>query len=158
MAAPMTPDLLARLTRLPQFPRRAADLVRLVGLEAAAALIAAWPGQDYPVPVSAASRNRMGQRRYAQLAEVIGDAAAQRIVAAYAGTTLSVPNCTEALRALRHDEIRAEADRLFAEGYSLREAVFELGIKHQLTGRTIEYLLGRPGNEPEPPPGQGSLF
>lgn len=156
----MSPELLRELSALPQFPRSASDLIRVAGIEAAAALIAAWPGQEYPVPVSVHSRNKAGQRRYAQLAEVVGDAAAQRIVGAYAGTWLSVPNCREALWARQQDIIRAEADALFAAGYSSREAVFELGIKHRLCARTIERMLGRPNNAPDtsPPEVQASLF
>ena len=46
----MTPQLLAELSRLPLFPRSARDLIRVAGLEGAAQIITAWPGQQFPVP------------------------------------------------------------------------------------------------------------
>ncbi len=144
----MTPELLLELSRYPLFPRTAADLIRIAGLDAAAALIMAWSGQEWPVPVCVGGGTAQGRRRYAQLSEIAGENAAKRIVAQYGGGMLIVPNLKEVRHQRDQDLIRAEFDRLtMRNGYSSRDAVFELGIKYGYAGRTIEKIIKRPDAE-----------
>ena len=153
----MTPETLLELSALPQFPRTAAELMRIAGLHAAARLIGAWRGQEFPVPLHR-RRTAPSERRYAQLAEIVGEAVAGRIVAHWGGQILYVPNCKEALTARNHDRIRAEFDRLTViQGYSQPEAVFELGLFYDLTGKEIQNVLKQPDNEVRAV-GQRSLF
>lgn len=154
----MTPELLAELSRYPLFPRTAVDLIRVAGVEAAAALITAWPGQEWPVPMLSGRSNDKGIRRFEQLAEVVGVPAGKRIVEWYKGGMLSVPN----LKMVQHQRsqalIRGEYDELIRTGYSSPEAVFTLGIKYNLNGRAIERIIKQPDTELAQPIGQGCLF
>ena len=155
----MTPEELQSLRSLPQFPRTAEELIHVAGLEAAARIISAWPGQEFPVPAVVGGGNLRGVRRYDQLAEIVGEPAARRIVAHWHGQRLSVPNCKEVKWSRDQDRIRTEFDRLTgAQGYSFAEAVFELGLAFNVTGRCVEQVLGRPDNAPPAPVDQGSLF
>lgn len=143
----MSPEFLVELSRLPLFPRTAVDLCRVAGYEAAARLIKAWGGQEWPVPVRAGGVHRCGVQRYAQLAEIVGEAAAQRIVAYWGGSQLSIPNLKEVIWSYHKDKIRAEFDRLtMRQGYSGTEAIFELGIKYGVTGKAVSNALKRPDN------------
>jgi len=159
----MTPELLAELSRLPLFPRTARELIRVAGLEAAAQLISAWPGQEWPVPARVGGSNPAGVRRWAQLVEIVGEAPAACIVRWSPGGVLCVPNLKEVMWSYTQDKIRADFDRLtITGGYSLREAVFELGIKYGCTGAAIQRALKRPdnvlGEAAGLVPAQGALF
>jgi hypothetical protein len=155
----MTPETLLDLSALPQFPRTAAELVRVAGREAAARLIGAWGGRGFPVP-RYTRRQPQAERRFAQLAAVVGEAAALRIVAHWGGLRLDIPNCQEALNARRHDALRAQYDHLTrVKGYSHPEAVWEIGLTHApITDRTIEKALVQPNSPSAPPAAQGDLF
>lgn len=155
----MTPETLLDLSALPQFPRTAAELVRIAGRHAAARLIGAWGGRGFPVPLYT-RRQPQAERRFAQLAAVVGEAAARRIVAHWGGQRLDIPNCQEALTARRHDALRAQYDHLTqAQGYSHPEAVWEIGLTHApITDRTIEKALVQPNSPSAPPAAQGDLF
>ncbi|GHU33611.1 hypothetical protein AGMMS50256_25870 [Betaproteobacteria bacterium] len=152
---PVTPADLAVLRPLPQFPDTAEELIRVAGIEAAAQLISAWPKQQYPVPMRVGGGTPLGARRYAQLEEVVGGPAAARIVRYYKGTILYIPSCEAALWAREKDGIRARADELFKEGYSLPQAVFALGLAYDRSGREIERLLSEPDTLEIPVPPRG---
>ena len=108
----------------------------------------AWSGQEWPVPVCVGGGTAQGRRRYAQLSEIAGENAAKRIVAQYGGGMLIVPNLKEVRHQRDQDLIRAEFDRLtLRNGYSSRDAVFELGVKYGYAGRTIEKIIKRPDAE-----------
>lgn len=155
----MTPGLLAELSRLPLFPRSARDLISVAGLEGAALLITAWPGQVWPVPAVVGGGNPAGARRWGQLVEIVGEPAAARIVRWCPGAELFVPNLKEVLWQQAQDAIRADFDRLTLEsGYSVREAVFDLGIKYNVSGAAIQRTLKRPDNAPGEVAVQGTLF
>lgn len=155
----MTPELLADLSRLPLFPRTAAELIRIAGLDAAARLISAWPGQEFPVPLHGARRNDKGERRFDRLAEIVGEPVALAIVRHWGGLKLTVPNCKEVLWTWRQDRIREAYDELTGKkGYSHPEAVFELGVSYGVTGRCVELVLKRPDNPQTPQPVQTCLF
>lgn len=154
----MTPELLAELSRYPAFPKTAVDLVRVAGLDGAAALIKAWPGQEWPCPVRVGGANDKGTRRYEQLLEIVGDQAARRIVQWCGGGMLIVPNLKVVLHQRNQALIRSEYDELIRTGYSSPEAVFALGIKYNLNGRAIERIIRQPDTELGQPMGQGCLF
>lgn len=140
----MTPEELRDLSTLREFPKAAQELVNIAGIEATAKLITAWPGQYFPVPLCGNRKNAQGERRFDQLAEIVGNAAAQTIVQFWGGARLTVPNCKEALWARSQQAIRASYDVLTGKGgYSHNDAVFELGITHQITGRCVELVLKR---------------
>lgn len=154
----MTPQLLAELSRYPLFPRTAVDLIRIAGVEAAAELIKAWPGQEWPCPVNSKGSNARGKRRFDQLVEIVGESAAKAIVKHYGGGMLSVPNLKVVQHQRSQELIRAEYDALTRKGYSSPEAVFELGIKFNFNGRAIERIIRQPDAELAAPIGQGCLF
>lgn len=155
----MTPELLLELARLPMFPRAAAELLRISGAEATAALVRAWGGQEWPVPRRVGGSNARGALRYEQLVEIVGAPAAAAIITHWSGGRLQIPNLKEVRWAHAQDLIRADFDQLTTVGsYSYTEAVFELGIKYKVTGKAIENILKRPDNEKHDLPAQGSLF
>jgi hypothetical protein len=139
----MTPSELLGLSRLPSFPQSASELIRIIGLKAAAQLISAWPGQEFPVPSAPGGLTEAGGRNWARLVKVVGEPAAAKIVRYWSRCMLYVPSCEEARMSLRQDAVRAGFDRLVAAGKSYPEAVFELGLKHRLTGRAVKAILKR---------------
>ncbi|MDR2092285.1 MAG: hypothetical protein LBP58_03060 [Azoarcus sp.] len=150
----MTPEMLQSLLHLPTFPATAAELVRVAGIDAAASLISAWPGQRFPVPVRVGGANPEGQINWERLVEIVGGAAATAIVRHWGGGDLYVPSCADSRRTLDHDGIRREYDELTRGGnYSGRGAVFEIALRHGLTSRAIEKILKLPDSPP--PPGAG---
>jgi len=154
----VSPELLLELSRYPLFPRTAADLIRVAGLEGAARLISAWPGQEWAVPVRVGGATAKGRAKYAYLCEVVGEPAAQRIVAWCGGGTLLVPNLKEVKHSRAQQLLRGEYDTLLIKGYSSPEAVFELGIKFDLAARTVEKIIKRPESELAEAMVQGALF
>lgn len=158
MGPEMAPELLTELSRYPLFPKTAVDLIRIAGIEAAAALITAWPGQEWPVPVRVGGATDKGARRYEQLVEIVGADSAGRIIRHYGGGMLVVPNLKVVLHQLHQEQIRQEYDGLIRGGYSSPEAVFSLGVKFNLNGRAIERIIRQPDAKLVQPVGQGSLF
>lgn len=144
----MTPAELLLLAEYPQFPRTARDLMRVAGLEAAAALIHARRGTCLRIPIHAGGANPQGARQYALLQEIVGDPAARRMVAYWGGTVLSVPNCREAREARDKERMRADFDRLtLHQGYNATEAVTELALKYGTNYRSVEKALKKPDCE-----------
>lgn len=159
----MTPELLAELSRLPLFPRSARDLIRVAGMEGAAQLVTAWPGQQFPVPAVIGGGNPAGARRWGQLVEIVGEPVATRIVKWEPGADLYIPSLKEVVWSRTQDQIRAEFDRLTTTGgYSVREATFELGLKYGCSRTAIENALAKPDNvlveAAAEMPAQGALF
>jgi hypothetical protein len=150
----MTPAELHALRHLSGFPESATALIRVVGLEAAAALITAWPGQKAPIPFPSSVQGRW----YARLEEVVGGPAAMSICRYYGGGELYVPTLHRVRGAIERDAIRAEFDRRTAEGESYTDAVFALGLQFKRTSRDIERALGQPDTPPAPVPEQCVLF
>jgi len=143
----MTSEELQAIRHLPLFPSNAEELIQVAGLQAAARLISAWPGQEFPVPAVVGGGNPRGTRRWEQLVEVVGPGPAERILGRWRGGMLYVPSCKEALWSQTQDKIRAHYDRLTTkEGYSHPEAVFELGITYNVSGRGVERILAEPDN------------
>lgn len=141
----MTAEELKSLRGSRLFPGGAEVLVRKIGIEAAASLITAWPGQDFPVPVRIGGGNASGKRRWGALVGIVGEYAARQIVAYCGGSILYIPSCKEAIWAQVQNKIRADYDRLTGPemGYTHPEAIFELGINYKVSGRAIEKSLAR---------------
>lgn len=138
----MTPAELLELSSYPKFPRTARDLMRVAGLEAAAALIHARRGTCLRIPI------HVGGGQYALLQEIVGDPAAQRIVAYWSGTVLAVPNCKEAMEVRDKDRMRADFDHLTLQlGYNSTEAITELALKYGSSYRTVEKAMKKPDCE-----------
>ncbi|MDR2208826.1 MAG: hypothetical protein LBE22_07650 [Azoarcus sp.] len=144
----MTPADLRRLQVLTCFPATAKELIRVAGLDAAAALITAWPGQTFPVPARIGGGTAAGRINWARLVEIVGEIHAAAIVRHWRGTDLYVPSCGFVQWAHIQDDIRAAYDQLTYDGYSHNEAVFELGIRYQIAGRSVERVLSRHDNKP----------
>ncbi|MBI4740729.1 MAG: hypothetical protein HY777_04030 [Betaproteobacteria bacterium] len=139
----MTPENLQELSTLPKFPGTAVELIRIAGLEAAAALITAWHGQEFPVPLG--TRNtESSQRRVDQLVEIVGTEAAAKIIAHWGGQKLTIPTCKHAIWIREQRRICADYDRMTsAEGLSHSAAIFEIGIQTGVSGRCVEIVLRR---------------
>lgn len=146
----MTPELLAELARYPAFPPSAATLMHVAGIDAAAKLIGAWPGQDVPMPGVPGGTQAAGRRLWQRLVDVVGTNAATRLVQHYAGTDMLVPNLKLVIQQRSHELIRHEFDAMIRAGVTGRVAVFELGIKYQMTRKTIEKVLKSPSLAIEP--------
>ena len=143
----MTADELDDLSRYPLFPKGARTLVELLGAKATAALITAWPGQRFPVPTQIGGTAPAGKRRWAQLVSVVGEASAKKVVAYCGGGDLEVPSCKEAIHQRLQGLIRERYDALIRNGYSAPEAVFEVGIAFNMSGKTIERIVNAPAPE-----------
>ncbi|MDR3322980.1 MAG: hypothetical protein LBS89_02115 [Zoogloeaceae bacterium] len=158
----MSPETLHALRNLPVFPTSAELLIQVIGIEAAARLITAWPGQSFPVPSPALVRGvlRVGGPQHARLRDVVGSVAAEKIIRHWRGSDLYIPSCKEAIAARARDHYRARFDELTGRGYSYTHAVFEIGIQFGVTGKTIEKALKEADTlPPDPLPfRQGDFF
>jgi hypothetical protein len=138
----MTPELLHELSEYPTFPESAKVLIEVIGREAAARLVAAWGGQEWPVPIRPGGSNAAGARRYDSLCAVIGESAAQRLVVFWSGCKINIPNLKEVRTAHVRCLIVQDFDTLIMQkGYSSIDAIFELGIRYGVTGKTVEDAL-----------------
>ncbi|MDR0717088.1 MAG: hypothetical protein LBF50_06700, partial [Azoarcus sp.] len=81
----MTPADLAALATLPQFPATAAELLRVAGAEAAAAIITAWPGQRFPVPKRGEGGTGRAALNWRRLTGIVGKDAAAKICRHWGG-------------------------------------------------------------------------
>lgn len=110
-----------------------APLVAVIGQAAAAALVAARPGQTLAVPARASGR------AWAELAALIGADAAGKLVRAMPRAELYIPkNDGELIRA-RNARIRAQ--------YDAGASVQAIALEHRLTERWVYDILGRSDEE-----------
>lgn len=156
---PLTPEDCAAVAGC--LPYTALALIKLLGAEAACALLNARPGVTIVIPKHA-NANPAGARRWAELAEIIGEPAMQRLADKYGGEAISIPVCKKAREELRARRIRAHYDRLVnGDGLSGRQAVYEIGlIEAPITSRAIEQICGRGNDDGRGggAPAQGGLF
>ncbi|WP_460536628.1 Mor transcription activator family protein [Chitinimonas naiadis] len=96
------------------------DMAEIIGLPTVLRLVEAYGGITFPV---SKGRSRLGEIRHGALVDVVGEVAANQLAYHYGGEELYIPQCTAALRVLRHRRIRSEFGRLTTNGYSGREAV-----------------------------------
>jgi len=153
----MTEKELMFLSRYPLFPTGARQLAEVFGWAAAAKIITAWPGQEFPVPKVVGGMNKAGKRRWGQLVSVVGEEVAAKIVAYCGGGPLLVPSCKEAIHQARQEELRQRYDKLITAGFSSTEATFDVGIEFGVSGKTVERIVNKPTPELRAS-AQGSLF
>lgn len=118
------------MTTLDSLPPLAREIVALVGLEAAMALINAYPGVAIEVP-----RGHRASPMQAGLRRIMGREAADTLIQHYGGTVLRVPMCKRAMQDARDAEIIAKVD-----GGS---PVWQVAIEHGLHERTVWRILKR---------------
>jgi hypothetical protein len=143
----VTPDELNDLRAYKGFPRVGEELIGVIGLIAAAALMTAWAGQEFPIPdrVSPCAHSRHRVRRRRELAAIIGEDALISLVREWGGQSLYVPSCRNARIQQRQAAIRAEYDRLtMKEAQTHNAAIFTLAQAYEISGRAIEKFLNQP--------------
>lgn len=111
-------------------PKSVRDIVELVGLPAAIALVKAYGGIYLKVPVG----RRDGQTR-ALLIEIMGEEAALKFIAHYGGERISVPRCDAALR--------DERDRRIIADYDVNISAAAIAQRERLTERQVRNILKR---------------
>lgn len=112
-------------------PRSVRDIIELVGVAPALALVHAFPGNILKVPTGA---REDGQVR-ARLIDLMGEAAAVQFMSTYGGERLTIPRC--------HAALRDERDRRIIGDYDSGTSVPALAVKYQLTERQIRTILKR---------------
>jgi hypothetical protein len=146
-------------------PPSAAELARVVGPDAAAALMRELPGTQVLIP-RRSDANPAGARRYAQLESIVGAAAMPALLAHYGGNALDIPLCVAAAVEKRNRWIRSRFDHLTSRKggrLSRRQAVYELGlelasVRRGLTYRQIERAIEASDAEAGKPAPQEELF
>lgn len=130
--------------RIPEqaLPASVRDLVEVIGLDAALAIVEARGGVRLYVPEAATVDH--------WLAGLIGLEALAALTEVYAREEIDVPRCAGALRALREREIVAEAEAGASNA--------ELARRHHYTERGIRKLRRRVEGETEANAAQGALF
>ncbi|RMG56332.1 MAG: DNA transposition protein [Gammaproteobacteria bacterium] len=123
-------------------PASVRELVDVIGLPAALAIVEARGGVRLTVPSRASAEH--------WLADLIGLEALEKLVAVYAREEIEVPRCAAALRALRAREIVAEFERGASNA--------ELARKYHYTERGIRKLRRRVEAETRRGLCQPSLF
>lgn len=142
----MTPDQLLELSRFPAFPETARTLMRVAGHEAAAKLITCWPGQAPDVPTRRSIESGRCRLIFDLMVDLIGNTAAWQIVDELGGDLVRIPNCKAVSYQHVQEIIRAKFDEMTTTGgMSYPTAVFQLGIEFNLSRRSVERILKRPG-------------
>ena len=120
---PITPALLATLSRYPRWPRTAAEIVRVIGRDASVPLFEKFRGQEIPVPMVIGGGNPAGEIRYAALAEIVGEHAADKIVRHWGGQNLYVPTLKQVMSDWIADRLLPWAASRWPIGSDPRERV-----------------------------------
>ncbi len=102
---------------LAHLPRTARDLIDLIGLPAALALIDLRGGQTLTIPKR---KRAAGEALFEGIVGLVGQEAAEKIVGRYGGEYLTIPSCKRAALAVRDAELQARFDVLLAEGLGAR--------------------------------------
>lgn len=138
---PFTPERLA--TGVDLLPPIACELIEVIGVDAACALLNARPGCTFAVPLR--GRNKAGARRWEEIAAIIGEDAMQAFVGRWGGSVIDIPTCHALRVELRRRAIRADFDRLTRrEKLSGKAAIYEIGLCHApITSRAIEGIVNR---------------
>ena len=127
---------------LDNLPKSVRDIVELVGLPAALALVKAYGGIYLKVPVG----NRDGQTRD-RLIEMMGEEAALKFIAHYGGERISMPRCEAALRDERDRRIIADYDAdISAAAIAQRERLTERQVRNILKRVPAEGVEGLEGS------------
>ena len=129
-------------------PETARLLAGCMGVDAAVALLNAWPGVEVKVP-RFPDANPAGAKRWAQMAAVIGEPAMRKLAALYGGTVLEIPLCSRVQQEKRNRVIRRDFDQLTFKppagiGLSKADAVQEIGIRYApISVRQIKSILNQ---------------
>ncbi|MBI2381872.1 MAG: DNA transposition protein [Gammaproteobacteria bacterium] len=118
-------------------PEQAQDLIRLIGLAPAMALVRELGGTTFMVPKGKTSQ---GQAALERLAEIIGDDKADILAFEYGSTSLYVPRCWDALMRFRNIEISREFERR-CRHEAANHLVAELARRYRLSDRRIFSIL-----------------
>lgn len=108
-----------------QLPPSAAEIVSVVGVEAALRLVEAWGGVRLYVPQQMTEDH--------DLVNLLGGDSADQLASRFGGERIQVPRCLQALRAMRNARIR----RARHDGATPAE----LALIHGLTERQIYAIL-----------------
>lgn len=106
-----------------------APLIAVIGQPAAAALVAARPGQMLAVPA------RPSGRGWGELVAMVGAEAAGKLVRAMPRAELYIPKNDGELIRQRNTRIRAQ--------YDAGQSVQAIALEHRLTERWVYDILGR---------------
>lgn len=115
-----------------QLPQSAAEIVDVVGVEAALRLVEAWGGVRLYVP------QQMPKDHL--LVSTLGREEADELAARYGGESIQVPRCLHALRAVRNTRMRRERAR--------GDSPALLALRYRLTERQVYSILANTA-EPE---------
>ena len=128
-----------------ELPPTIARIAELIGLQAALRLVEKFGGTRIYIPEELPTPDHV-------LAKTIGYGEANALCAAFARDWLSVPRCTDRLRAQRDNQIRQEYDG----GRSVRE----LAREYEMTERNIWRIVASDDKPVAVPvdPRQRSLF
>lgn len=123
-------------------PASVTELVDVVGMDAALAIVDARGGIAFYVPMTAQPGH--------WLATLIGMIALEKLAAYYQGDEIEVPRCAAALRAVREQQIAAE--------HAAGDSNATLARRYGYTERGIRKLRRRVEVEQERDELQGGLF
>lgn len=112
-------------------PKSVRDIIELVGLHPAMALVREFPGNIIKVPTGSVEDGKMRMR----LIGLMGPEAADKFIATYGGERLAIPRCVEAMR--------DERDRQIIGDYDAGKPVSSLAFQFGLTERQIRTILKR---------------
>lgn len=116
-------------------PASLRQIIDLVGLAPALALVQSFSGNVIQVPIGARPGGKMRER----LSALMGEDAAEKMIAAYGGERLAIPRCVAALRDTRDRQIIAD--------YDAGQPVAVLAGQNLLTERQIRTILKRSPRE-----------
>ena len=117
-------------------PKSVRNIVELVGLTPALALVSAYPGCGIKVPVGLRDDGVMCSR----LIAIMGLEAAEKFIATYAGERMTIPRCVKALR--------DERDQRIISAYDAGRSVTSIAIASALTERQVRSILKRVPGKP----------
>lgn len=112
-------------------PQSVRDIIELVGMAPALALVRAFPGNILKVPTGAREEGQVRNR----LIGIMGFEAAETFMRVYGGERLAIPRCKAALT--------DERDRKIIADYDAGRSVPWLAVEYCLTERQIRTILKR---------------
>jgi hypothetical protein len=153
--ADLTADDLQALVHL--LPRTAAELISVVGVSDALALLNTMPGVTLTVPKREAQfLPAVARRRWSLVTSLISETGAQSLARHMGGLPLQIATCHQLRVEKRNRWLRAQFDELTSAsggGLSRNQAVYELGVLlaeafgECLSAGGIERALDTPGPE-----------
>lgn len=117
-------------------PKSVRNIVELVGLTPALALVSAYPGCVIKVPAGMRDDGVMCSR----LIAIMGLEAAEKFIATYSGERLNIPRCVKAMR--------DERDQRIISAYDGGRSVKSLAVANALTERQVRTILKRVPGKP----------